>query len=156
MVECFSYIHLNRLTPAPAVVIQGVIALIFTIVGNIETLIDFASFLVWIFYGLAMVALIIMRYTKKNVYRPYKVSLIHFNNKLFFKILTQCMFYPQVPIIIPILIIFVAIFLSVVPIITDPSPKYLVAIGFILIGVIIYTPLVYYKKTPNRLMRKYF
>lgn len=76
MIEVFSYVHLLRLTPAPAVVIQGLVAFVCILVGNIESLIDFASFLIWIFYGLAMVALILMRFTKKNVYRPYKVNTI--------------------------------------------------------------------------------
>lgn len=131
MIEMFSYVHLLRLTPAPAVAIQGIISFLCIIVGNINTLIDFASFLIWIFYGVAMVALILMRFTKRNVYRPYKV-----------------------PIVIPILIIFVAIFLSVVPIVTDPSLKYLIAVGLILLGLVVYTPLIYYKKTPYKLMRK--
>lgn len=57
-------------------------------------------------------------------------------------------------IIIPILVIFVAIFLSAVPIIMDPSPKYFIGLGFILVGVVVYTPLVYYKKTPEKLISK--
>lgn len=32
------------------------------------------SFLIWLFYGLAMVSLIVMRRTKKDVHRPYKVG----------------------------------------------------------------------------------
>jgi hypothetical protein len=50
--------------------------LLFIISGDITTLIDFASFLVWIFYGAAMVALILMRRTKKDVKRPYKVPCL--------------------------------------------------------------------------------
>lgn len=42
--------------------------------GTIDSLIDFFSFTAWIFYGGAMVALIVMRYTKPNYPRPYKVS----------------------------------------------------------------------------------
>nr|CAD7258620.1 unnamed protein product [Timema shepardi] len=126
MLEMFSFIHMRRLTPAPAVAMQGVLTLLFIVAGNITALIDFASFLVWFFYGLAMVALIVMRKTKRNIHRPY-----------------------QVPLWIPILIILVAIFLSVVPIVTDPNPGYFLAIVFILIGVAFYTPLVYYKKRPK-------
>lgn len=45
--------------------------------GTIDSLIDFFSFTAWLFYGGAMVALIVMRYTKPNHPRPYKVrSLI--------------------------------------------------------------------------------
>jgi len=49
------------------------LSFLFIISGDIMTLIDFASFLIWIFYGAAMVALILMRRTKKDVERPYKV-----------------------------------------------------------------------------------
>lgn len=42
--------------------------------GDIEGLIDFFSFTAWIFYGAAMLALIVMRFTKKDAPRPYKVK----------------------------------------------------------------------------------
>ena len=41
--------------------------------GNIESLIDFFSFTVWIFYGMAMLALLVLRKTKPDHARPYKV-----------------------------------------------------------------------------------
>lgn len=41
--------------------------------GNIESLIDFFSFTAWIFYGAAMLAVIVLRYTKPKALRPYKV-----------------------------------------------------------------------------------
>lgn len=41
--------------------------------GTIDSLIDFFSFTAWIFYGGAMLALIVMRFTKPNYPRPYKV-----------------------------------------------------------------------------------
>jgi L-type amino acid transporter 9 len=126
MLEPLCYIHIRRGTPAPAVAMQGVIALLFILVGDIEALIEFASFLIWFFYGSAVVALLVMRKTKPDLHRPYRV-----------------------PTIIPIFILAVAIFLSVMPIIADPSPKYLMAILFILSGVAVYTPFVYYKIRPK-------
>lgn len=77
-----------------------------------------------------MVTLLVMRKTHAHVPRPYKV-----------------------PIVIPILILGVAIFLSVMPIVKDPSLKYLSAVGFILIGVLVYIPFVYYKKRPAMMDR---
>lgn len=125
MLESLSYIHVKKATPAPAVAMQGVLAFLFICVGNISTLIDFASFLIWFFYGMAMVALLVMRKTHAHVHRPYKV-----------------------PLILPILTLCVAIFLVFVPIISDPSPKYFFALLFILIGVAVYVPFVYYKQRP--------
>ena len=47
MPEPLSYIHVTRSTPAPAVFLQGTLALIFLLVGDIAALIEFASFLIW-------------------------------------------------------------------------------------------------------------
>jgi L-type amino acid transporter 9 len=125
MLESLSYIHVKKGTPAPAVALQGILAFIFICVGNIATLIEFASFLIWFFYGMAMVALLVMRKTHAHLRRPYKV-----------------------PIILPIVTLLVATFLVLVPIITDPSPKYFFAVIFIGIGVIVYFPFVYKKHRP--------
>ncbi|XP_047536859.1 b(0,+)-type amino acid transporter 1-like [Vanessa atalanta] len=132
MLEVFSYVNMKRLTPAPAVAFQAILTSIFIMVGNIKTLIDFASWFLWFFYGLAMVALLVLRKTQADKPRPYRV-----------------------PTIVPCFVLVVAIFLSVLPIVHDPSIKYLMAIGFIVIGVIVYTIFVYYKKTPTALLRKF-
>lgn len=76
MPRALSYIHVTRSTPAPAVALQGFLAFLFLVVGDIMTLIEFASFLIWFFYGSAMVALLVMRKTRANVHRPYKVPII--------------------------------------------------------------------------------
>jgi L-type amino acid transporter 9 len=52
---------------------QGLLTLVFVVAGDIATLIDFASFLMWTFYLLAMLALLVMRKTKQDAPRPYKV-----------------------------------------------------------------------------------
>ncbi|KAI8425415.1 hypothetical protein MSG28_007162, partial [Choristoneura fumiferana] len=64
------------------------------------------SWFLWFFYGLAMVALLVLRKTQPNKARPYRV-----------------------PTILPCFVLLVAIFLSVLPIAHDPSVKYLMAIG---------------------------
>lgn len=126
MLEAFSYIHMRRFTPAPAVIMQGALTMIFILAGNITTLIDFASFLIWIFYGLAMIALLILRRTMKDAERPFRVQLW-----------------------IPVFMIFVSLFLCLVPIITDPSPHYFIALILIALGVAVYIPFVFYKIRPK-------
>ncbi|XP_072930202.1 b(0,+)-type amino acid transporter 1-like isoform X2 [Epargyreus clarus] len=132
MLEVFSYVNVKRLTPAPAVAFQAILTSIFILVGNIKTLIDFASWFLWFFYGLAMVALLVLRKTQPDKPRPYRV-----------------------PTVVPCFVLLVAIFLSILPIVHDPSVKYLMAIGFIVLGVIVYTLFVYYKFTPRALLRKF-
>ncbi|PSN34459.1 b(0,+)-type amino acid transporter 1 [Blattella germanica] len=55
----------------------------------------------------------------------------------------------QVPLIMPIVTILVALFLCLVPIITDPSPLYFIALFLIVLGFILYVTLVYYKFRPT-------
>lgn len=149
MPRALSYIHVTRSTPAPAVALQGFLAFLFLVVGDITTLIEFASFLIWFFYGAAMVALLVMRKTHANVHRPYKVPIIlpvcnegkPFINNLNFDFWFQ------------IFTLFVAIFLVVTPIVNEPDIKYLAACGFILAGVCVYIPFVYLKMRP-RIMNK--
>lgn len=57
--------------------IQSLIAAAMVLYGTIDSLIDFFSFTAWIFYGGSMVALIVMRYTKPNAPRPYKVCAFY-------------------------------------------------------------------------------
>ncbi|VVC39531.1 Amino acid/polyamine transporter I [Cinara cedri] len=124
MLEVFSYISVKRLTPAPAVVLQGVLALMFCLAcENIIILIEFTSFLVWIFYGISMVALVVMRYTKKDVKRPFRV-----------------------PIVIPIFVLVMSVLLFLTPIVTQPKPQFLIALAFVLIAVVIYIPCIYQKR----------
>ncbi|XP_054264038.1 b(0,+)-type amino acid transporter 1-like [Macrosteles quadrilineatus] len=120
MPECLCYIHVHRYTPAPAVTLQGVLTLVFILAGDIVTLIEFASFLIWTFYGLAFLALIILRKTRPNVSRPYKV-----------------------PLAIPVFLVVLSTVLATVPIFLDPSPGHLGAVGFIILGLLVYYPLVY-------------
>lgn len=118
----FSFVHIERMTPAAAVAFQGLLSLVCLLLGNIIALIEFASFLTWVFYGFAMIALLIMRRTKPDAPRPYKV-----------------------PIVIPWLLLAISIFLAVTPIVHEPTPKYLFALIFILFGLVVYHTYVYKK-----------
>ncbi|KAJ9577752.1 hypothetical protein L9F63_005672, partial [Diploptera punctata] len=132
MMEAFSYIHMRRLTPAPSVILQGLIALVFILAGDIVELIDFASFLIWTFYGTAMVALLVLRKVKKDTHRPFKVQIWT-----------------------PIFMIFVSLFLILVPIIIHPTSKYFIALALIGVGFLVYVPFVYFKRQPETLIKKF-
>jgi L-type amino acid transporter 9 len=130
------------------------LAFFFIISGDIKSLIAFSSFLIWLFYAIAMAALMVMRKTRKDAYRRYKVR--HSVSSEFWAELIMWTDFKwgslvcfQVPLFIPVLVIIVALFLCLVPIITDPSPKYFFALLFIGLGIILYVPLVYYKFRPK-------
>ncbi|XP_050082094.1 b(0,+)-type amino acid transporter 1 isoform X2 [Anopheles aquasalis] len=126
LLDILSYVHVRRLTPAPGLIFHSLIAGAMVMYGTIDSLIDFFSFTAWIFYGGAMVALIVMRYTKPNYPRPYKV-----------------------PLIIPILVMLVSGYLVVAPIIEKPQIEYLYAVMFILAGLVFYVPFVHYGYHPK-------
>lgn len=105
---------------------QSLIAAAMVSYGTIDSLIDFFSFTAWIFYGGAMFALIVMRYTKPNYPRPYKV-----------------------PIIIPYVVLIISVYLVIGPIIDKPQIEYLYAVLFILAGLVFYIPFVKMGLTPR-------
>lgn len=128
----FYYTNWRSTNKTEEIFFQGIISFLFIVVGDIEALIEFASFLIWVAYGSAFVALLVLRRTQPDIPRPYKV-----------------------PIIIPYFALFVAIFLSAMPIISEPSVKYLVALAFIFSGIAVYTPFVYHKIRPKLMSKKF-
>ena len=50
-------------------------AIFYIIPADINTLINYFSFAQWAFYGLTALALIVMRFTRKEFHRPVKVRL---------------------------------------------------------------------------------
>uniref|UniRef100_A0A8C5J935 b(0,+)-type amino acid transporter 1 n=1 Tax=Junco hyemalis TaxID=40217 RepID=A0A8C5J935_JUNHY len=122
VLKILSYISVKHLTPAPAIIFYGAIAIIYVIPGDINSLINYFSFAVWIFYGLTVLALIVMRFTRKELKRPIRV-----------------------PIIIPVIVTLVSIVLVLAPIISAPELPYLYCTLFILSGLIVYALFVHLK-----------
>ncbi|CAC5409172.1 SLC7A9 [Mytilus coruscus] len=121
--EVLSFVHTRQFTPLPSLVVSTLLACILVLMGDIFALIDFFSFAAWMFYGLTMLALIVMRYTQKDAYRPYKV-----------------------PIIIPIIVLLCSFYLVLAPILQNPRIEFLYASIFMFSGLIFYVPFVVYKK----------
>ncbi|KAL0276580.1 UNVERIFIED_CONTAM: hypothetical protein PYX00_004129 [Menopon gallinae] len=121
LMNILSYVHIRRYTPAPGLIFHSIIAAAMVLSGTIDSLIDFFSFTAWIFYGGSMLALIVMRFTKPDHPRPYKV-----------------------PIVIPVLVLVISLYLIVAPIIDVPQIEYLYAALFIVGGLVFYFPFVYY------------
>ncbi|XP_024123366.1 b(0,+)-type amino acid transporter 1 [Oryzias melastigma] len=130
MPEILSMAHVHRLTPSPALIFTTVISLVVLIPGDFQSIVNFCSFTAWFFYGITLGGLIYLKIKKKDLPRPYSV-----------------------PIILPILVLFVAIFLVLAPIIDNPQIEYLYVALFILSGALIYVPFIHFKLCPG-LLRK--
>ncbi|XP_014237123.1 b(0,+)-type amino acid transporter 1 [Trichogramma pretiosum] len=126
LMDCLSYVHVRRFTPAPGLIFHSLVAGAMILSGSIDSLIDFFSFTAWIFYGGSMLALLVMRRTRPNHPRPYRC-----------------------PLAIPILVLVISIFLIVAPIVDNPQIEYLYAAAFIGAGMFFYVPFVKYGYVPK-------
>ncbi|KAK7114785.1 b(0,+)-type amino acid transporter 1-like [Littorina saxatilis] len=122
--DMMSYVHCNKLTPVPSMIFTIFLSLLMIIPGDIAGLIDFFSFTAWLFYGLTFASLILFRYRTKwrHAERAYKV-----------------------PLVIPVVMVLISLYLLIAPIVDDPRIEFLYAALFVLGGLIFYIPLVHCK-----------
>uniref|UniRef100_A0A7N5ZQM7 Cystine/glutamate transporter n=1 Tax=Anabas testudineus TaxID=64144 RepID=A0A7N5ZQM7_ANATE len=73
--EVLSMIHVRRHTPLAAVLILYPMTMLQLFVGDLYSLLNFMSFLRWLFIGVVVLGLIYLRYTKPDLPRPFKVPL---------------------------------------------------------------------------------
>jgi APA family basic amino acid/polyamine antiporter len=69
----FADIHPVYGTPAFAILAQAVWSAVLLLTGSYESLIDYALFGIWVFYGLMIGAVIVLRRTHPAVPRPYRM-----------------------------------------------------------------------------------
>jgi len=69
----FGEVHPRHQTPAFAIVAQAVWAAVLLLTGSYEALVDYALFGTWIFYGLMVAAVIVLRRKHPDVPRPYRM-----------------------------------------------------------------------------------
>jgi len=60
-------------TPGPAIILTTTLTLVFVIPNNFDTLVNAFSFTAWLFYGLVIASVIILRFTHRDHPRPFKV-----------------------------------------------------------------------------------
>ncbi|MBV8895917.1 MAG: amino acid permease [Acidobacteriaceae bacterium] len=69
----FAKIHPRYGTPAFAIVAQAIWAAVLLLTGSYESLIDYALFGTWIFYGLMIAGVMVLRRTRPHLPRPYRM-----------------------------------------------------------------------------------
>ena len=69
----FADVHPRYQTPAFAIVAQGLWALVLLLTGSYESLLDYAMIAMWLFYGLMVGGVIILRRTQPELERPYRM-----------------------------------------------------------------------------------
>jgi len=112
----FGEIHPRFRTPGFAIVAQAIWSVVLLLSGSYESLTDYAMFAMWISYGLMVLGLMILRRTRPEMVRPYRMWG-----------------YP----VTPILFLAVAVWFLVNTLITRPGPA-LAGLGLIATGIPVY------------------
>ena len=69
----FASIHPRFQTPAFSIVAQAMWAIVLLLSGTYETLAEYAMFGLWIFYGLMVLGVILLRFKRPDLPRPYRM-----------------------------------------------------------------------------------
>ncbi|CAG5099491.1 Oidioi.mRNA.OKI2018_I69.XSR.g16547.t2.cds [Oikopleura dioica] len=115
-----SMIHVKRMTPVPAVMFNGIIATLMIWPNDFDSLVNYFSFCMWIFHTSACFATITLR----------KRMPIEQHPRLF-----------KVPIAFPYIISVIGTFLILVPFFDGFDWGFMIALGWILLGVVLYSVL---------------
>jgi len=124
MPEILSMIQVNKMTPAPAVLISAFLSLCYLCSSDIFSLISYVGFATWVSIGLAVFCLPYLRWKHPEWDRPIKVHLIF-----------------------PIIYVIASIFITIVPMIAAPVETG-IGTAIILTGVPVYYLFVAWKGKP--------
>ena len=69
----FAEVHPRYQTPGFAILAQGVWAVVLIVSGSYETLIDYAMFAIWLSYAFMIAGVLVLRHTRPDLPRPYKM-----------------------------------------------------------------------------------
>lgn len=108
------YLHQKLLTPIPALLWECLLSLILLAFPDVESLINYMSFALWLVVGASVGALLYLRYKQPDLKRPIKV-----------------------PIVLPIVFLACCIFLVLVPVVTEPRQTGIGAV-IVLSGIPVY------------------
>ncbi|XP_060567973.1 b(0,+)-type amino acid transporter 1-like [Ruditapes philippinarum] len=123
--EVLSFLHHKSRIPLASLFLNTVVSLILLIPGDIGELINLVSFVGFLTNGLAIISFLRIRYLRRNDVR----------NKNDFRI----------PLFIAVLALAICAFMVIAPFISNPKIEFMYGVGFVLSGLILYIPFVYFE-----------
>ena len=71
--EHIGSVHPRFQTPAVSILVQGIVTAILALSGSYEKLFSYVTFVAWVFYGLTVVGVLVLRRKRPDLPRPYKM-----------------------------------------------------------------------------------
>ncbi len=118
----FTHVHPRYRTPSRAIVAMSVMGFVWTFLGDFQSIINAFVYIVYLYYGLNVLALIVLRRKFPDARRPYKVPG-----------------YPYVPILFLVVVAWV-----VVTVVTQNFLQALPGLGCLGLGAVVY--LIWFRK----------
>lgn len=122
-------INVKRLTPVPSLVFLCIITLVLLVIKDVYVLINYVSFVESFFTLMSVSGLLYMRYSKPDMHRPIKVSIV-----------------------LPLIFFVICAFLVTLPIYVTPV-EVGVGVAIILAGIPVYFVFIHWKNKPDWLTR---
>ncbi|XP_035680134.1 large neutral amino acids transporter small subunit 1-like [Branchiostoma floridae] len=129
--DILAMVNVHRYTPVPSLVLGGILSLVMLCTTDVYVLINYASFVYWIFIGMAILGLVVIEFKYPNMERPVKM-----------------------PVVLPIIFVLACLFIVVVSIWVAPI-ECLAGAGITLTGVPVYFFGVYWQSKPQWLTDKF-
>ncbi|XP_048253387.1 b(0,+)-type amino acid transporter 1-like [Haliotis rufescens] len=117
MPEFSSWVHVRSKTNIITLISRALIAILMLMFGSLAVLVRFFVFTVWLFHGLSILALLVLRVKNKAKSRPYKVNIA-----------------------IPIVVVAIIACFSIAPFLQAPKPEFIVSLALVVFSLILYIP----------------
>lgn len=75
MPDFLTYVSVSRLTPVPACLFTGLLSCLYLSSSDIDALINYVSFSIWLFTGLSVFVIVWLRKREPDLFRPIRVPL---------------------------------------------------------------------------------
>jgi len=125
MPDVLTYVSVTRLTPVPACLFTGLLSCLYLSSSDIDALINYVSFSIWLFTGISVFVIFWLRRREPELFRPIRV-----------------------PLAFPFVFICASIFLVIFPLLREPKQTG-IGILIILTGFPVYCVCVAWKRKPK-------
>ncbi|XP_046559322.1 b(0,+)-type amino acid transporter 1-like [Haliotis rubra] len=117
MPEFSSWVHVRSKTNIITLISRALIAIVMLLFGSLDVLVRFFVFTVWLFHGLAILALLVLRVKNKEKARPYKVNIA-----------------------IPIVVVAIIACFSIAPFLEAPKTEFILSLALVVFSLLLYIP----------------